>query len=116
MQFAQLLEAVTRLTLCVTGYGKRTTATGLQLTIGNVSGVMAPFLYPTMEGPRYIRGHAVTLALVAFAVALYLGMYSYFKVENRRRQQGERDAVKQGLNEEEVVALGDENPGFIYAA
>lgn len=25
-------------------YGKRTTATGLQLTIGNTSGIMAPFV------------------------------------------------------------------------
>ncbi|KAJ5249146.1 hypothetical protein N7468_000597 [Penicillium chermesinum] len=32
-------------------YGKRTFATGLQLTLGNVSGVMSPFLYKTNEAP-----------------------------------------------------------------
>ena len=57
-------------------YGKRTTATGLQLTIANASGIMAPFcklatreqylwrtnvsffypVYETAEGPRFIRG------------------------------------------------------------
>lgn len=102
--------------LYISGYGKRTTATGLQLTIGNAAGVMAPFLYPTGEGPRYIRGHAVTLALVAFAAVTYMGMYAYFKAENSKRAKGERDSVKQGLTEEEVVALGDENPGFVFAA
>lgn len=77
---------------------------------------MAPFLYPTVEGPRYIRGHAVTLSLVTFGSVLYMGMYAYFKSENRKRARGERDVVTQGLTEEEIVALGDENPGFIYAA
>lgn len=98
------------------GYGKRTTATGLQLTIGNAAGVMAPFLYPSGEGPRYIRGHAVTLALVGFAAILYIVMYAYFKSENAKRASGKRDAIKQGLTEEEVIALGDENPGFVFAA
>lgn len=45
-----------------------------------------------------------------------MGMYAYFKSENRKRARGERDVVTQGLTEEEIVALGDENPGFIYAA
>ncbi|PYH91930.1 phosphoglycerate mutase-like protein [Aspergillus ellipticus CBS 707.79] len=52
-------------------YGKRTFATGLQLTFGNVSGVMSPFLYKTHEAPRYVRGNAVTLALVGFAGVVY---------------------------------------------
>ncbi|KAL2844996.1 histidine phosphatase superfamily [Aspergillus pseudoustus] len=52
-------------------YAKRTFATGLQLTFGNVSGVMSPFLYKTNEGPRYVRGNAVTLALVGFAGVVY---------------------------------------------
>ena len=97
-------------------YGKRTTATGLQLTIGNCSGIMAPFLYPSGEGPRYLRGHAVTMSLVALGAVLYGLMYVYFKHENRSRAAGKRDGVIQALNEEEVVALGDESPRFVFAA
>ncbi|SMQ55240.1 unnamed protein product [Zymoseptoria tritici ST99CH_3D1] len=97
-------------------YGKRTTATGLQLTIGNSAGVMAPFLYPTIEGPRYIRGHAVTMALVAMAALIYGVLFVYFRSENKKRVEGKRDLIKHGLTEEEVVALGDENPRFIFAA
>ena len=96
-------------------FGKRTTATGLQLTVGNSAGIMAPFLYPETEGPRYVRGHAVVMALVAFAAVLFGGMSMYFRWENRQRERGERDARMEGKSEEEVLAMGDENPGFRFA-
>ncbi|KAI5361202.1 Putative major facilitator superfamily, MFS transporter superfamily [Septoria linicola] len=97
-------------------YGSRTTATGLQLTIGNASGIMAPFLYPSGDGPRYLKGHAVTMALVALGAVLYGLLYLYFKRENRARAAGKRDAIIQGLNEEEIHALGADNPKFVFAA
>ncbi|KAM3421949.1 putative transporter [Cercospora zeina] len=97
-------------------YGKRTTAIGLQLTIGNCSGIMAPFLYPSSEGPRYLKGHGVTMALVALGTVLYGIMYAYFTRENKVRAAGRRDAVTQGMTEEESLALGDENPKFVFAA
>jgi len=95
-------------------YGKRTTATGLQLTIGNTSGIMAGFLYPAKEGPRFLRGHGVTLALVAWSVCVYGFMSWYFTQENRKRQNGERDEKISGMSEEEITALGDENPRYRF--
>lgn len=96
-------------------FGKRTTATGLQLTIGNSSGIMAPFLYPSTEGPRYIRGHAVTMGLVAFAAVLFGSMSVWFRRENGKRERGLRDGDMEGMSEEEVLALGDGNPKFRFA-
>ncbi|GAB7337480.1 hypothetical protein MBLNU457_g2811t1 [Dothideomycetes sp. NU457] len=95
-------------------YGKRTTATGLQLTIGNTSGIMAGFLYPAREGPRFLRGHGVTLALVAWSVCVYAFMSWYFTQENRKRRNGERDEKITGMSEEEITALGDENPRYRF--
>jgi sugar phosphate permease len=117
-------------------YGKRTTASGLQLTIGNTSGIMASFvsilllvrericslyvltiakLYPKAEGPRYVRGHAVTMSLVAFGSLVYAVISLYFAGENAKRENGNRDHVTDGLSDEEVVALGDENPRFRFS-
>lgn len=62
-----------------------------------------------------MRGHAVTMSLVAFGSILYGVMYFYFDRENKKRQEGMRDAVMEGLNEEEVLALGDENPRFVFS-
>lgn len=96
-------------------YGKRTFATGLQLTFGNVSGVMSPFLYKTNEAPRYVRGNAVTLALVGFSGVLYGAMYFALRSINRRRARGLEDSKIEGMSEEDIQELGDRNPRFEYS-
>ncbi|KAL3473496.1 histidine phosphatase superfamily [Aspergillus californicus] len=88
-------------------YGKRTFATGLQLTFGNVSGVMSPFLYRTDEGPRYVRGNAVTLGLVGFAGVVYGIMWAYYRQKNKRRDQGLEDEKISGMADEEIEEMGD---------
>ncbi|QRV81255.1 major facilitator superfamily transporter [Ceratobasidium sp. AG-Ba] len=93
-------------------YGKRTSATGFQLTVGNASGIMAPFLYATNEKPRYIRGHAVSLAMVAFATCVYAALIVVYSSLNARRDRGEEDDKMQGKAEEEIDAMGDDSPRF----
>jgi len=96
-------------------YGKRTTATGLQLTIGNSAGILSSFLYPAAEGPRYVRGHGVTLALVGFAAMLYGFMSVYFVGRNMRRAEGREDGKVAGKSEEEIAEMGDESPRFVFS-
>ncbi|KAF2400034.1 MFS general substrate transporter [Trichodelitschia bisporula] len=95
-------------------YGKRTTAGGLQLTFGNAAGIMAPFLYPSSEGPRYVRGHSVTLALVAFAMIVYGGMSAWFSAANHRRRERGVEEKYAGLTREELDEMGDKSPWFVY--
>jgi hypothetical protein len=96
-------------------YGKRTFATGLQLTLGNTSGIMAPFLYPTADGPRYLMGHGVTLALVGWAALVYAFMSWYLRRENAARRAGERDHLIEGKSDAEINEMGDRNPRFFYS-
>ncbi|KAI9816601.1 MAG: hypothetical protein M1827_001734 [Pycnora praestabilis] len=95
-------------------YGKRTTATGLQLTIGNASGIMAPFLYVTTEAPRYVRGHGVTLAMVGFAAIMYGFMWFCFVIINAGRRNGKEDHKVAGMTDGDIAELGDKNPRFVY--
>lgn len=95
-------------------YGKRTTATGLQLTIGNASGIMAPFIYATGDKPRYIRGHAVSLAMVAFATAVYTFFWYWFTRANAKREQAEENHLIAGKTDKEIEAMGDDAPSFRY--
>ncbi|KAL6703643.1 hypothetical protein ACN47E_009417 [Coniothyrium glycines] len=95
-------------------YGKRATANGLQLTIGNASGIMAPFIYPTREGPRYVRGHAITLAMVGMATCIYVFMWMYLASVNKQRAEGKIRSEHEELSEEELAELGDESPRFRY--
>ncbi|EKV10020.1 MFS transporter, putative [Penicillium digitatum] len=96
-------------------YAKRTYATGLQLTFGNVSGVMSPFLYPNSEGPRFVRGNAVTLGMVAFAGVMYGFMWVSYRVINKRRARGLEDEKISSLSEQDIQEMGDRNPRFIYS-
>jgi hypothetical protein len=46
------------------GHYKRATAAALQLAIANCGGILASFIYPNVEGPRYHKGHTIVLALL----------------------------------------------------
>ncbi|CRL31114.1 Sucrose/H+ symporter, plant [Penicillium camemberti] len=96
-------------------YAKRTYATGLQLTFGNISGVMSPFLYPNSEGPRFVRGNAVTLGMVAFAGLVYGFMWISYRFINKRRAQGLEDEKISSLSEQDIQEMGDRNPRFLYS-
>ncbi|KOS43861.1 hypothetical protein ACN38_g5234 [Penicillium nordicum] len=96
-------------------YAKRSYATGLQLTFGNISGVMSPFLYPNSEGPRFVRGNAVTLGMVAFAGLVYGFMWISYRFINKRRAQGLEDEKISSLSEQDIQEMGDRNPRFLYS-
>ncbi|KAH7127999.1 major facilitator superfamily domain-containing protein [Dactylonectria estremocensis] len=95
-------------------YGKRTTANGMQLTTGNASGIMAPFIYLSAEGPRYIKGNAVSLCMVAMAVGIYGFMIFWFSRANKKRDEGVGHATHEGMSDDELAELGDESPHFRY--
>lgn len=41
-------------------------------------------------------------------------MHFYFRWENKKRERGERDAGIEGLKEDEILELGDENPRYRF--
>ncbi|KAF9507166.1 hypothetical protein BS47DRAFT_1304370 [Hydnum rufescens UP504] len=93
-------------------YGKRAAGSGLQLTVGNSSGVMVPFLYT--KAPRFIKGHAVSLAMVAAGTTIYgILWYSYMQV-NKARARGDEEKKIVGMTGEEIDEMGDESPRFRY--
>ncbi|KAK1625117.1 putative MFS transporter [Colletotrichum phormii] len=95
-------------------YGKRTTASGMQLTIGNCSGVMSSFIYRAIDKPRYIRGHAVTLSMVGMATCMYGFMWFWYWRENKQREGGRVESKYADLSDDELAELGDESPRFRY--
>ncbi|KAH8668811.1 major facilitator superfamily domain-containing protein [Xylariales sp. PMI_506] len=95
-------------------YGKRTTANGMQLTIGNSSGIMAPFIYLTAEGPRYVRGNAVSLSMVAMSTCIYGFLWFWYSNQNKKRDAGVSNPAHENLSEEELAELGDESPLYRY--
>ncbi|QUC20863.1 uncharacterized protein UV8b_05104 [Ustilaginoidea virens] len=95
-------------------YGKRTTATGMQLTFGNAAGVMSAFIYPKSDQPRYVRGHAVCLAMVGMGTAIYAFLWYWLRRVNAARERGLVSDKHRGLADEQLQELGDDSPGFRY--
>ncbi|KAK4617275.1 uncharacterized protein CLAFUR5_05085 [Fulvia fulva] len=95
-------------------YGSRTTASGTQIMLGNTAGIVAPFLYPTEDRPRFVKGHATNLGLVALGVLIFTFFHLYFSWENKQRRLGRRDHKMEGKTEEEILAMGADNPRFVY--
>ncbi len=71
-------------------------------------------LYPTTEGPHYIKGQAVTLGLLCFSAIVFTVMWFCLNHINRQRDEGKRGINTEGMTEEQIAELGDDSPRFRY--
>jgi hypothetical protein len=99
-------------------YGKRAFASGMQITIGNISGVVAPFLYTPEKQPngtnKYTAGYSATIGLLALGVVIYIALHFYFRRKNNRKLSGKEDWRMEGKTEEEIAEMGEDNPRYLY--
>ncbi|KAJ8120511.1 hypothetical protein ONZ43_g2797 [Nemania bipapillata] len=97
----------------VSGHWKRAFSAGIQVTIGNIVGVVAANIFIAHEAPRYLTGYGTCLGFTWLggiaATALFVGMW----VENRKREAGERDD-RLSRPVEEVRNMGDYHPSFRF--
>ncbi|KAJ7176139.1 major facilitator superfamily domain-containing protein [Mycena crocata] len=68
---------------------QRAVSLGMLNTIGQCLSVLAAFLFPSTEGPKYIKGCATNIAFSCLGLILTLGMTAYYRIENRRRDKDE---------------------------
>jgi hypothetical protein len=74
-----------------------------------------PLLFsPIADQPRYVRGHAVTLSMVALGTIIYGFMWFWYQRLNKLRDAGEVDEKYRGLEDDELKELGDDSPHFRY--
>ncbi|EHA58131.1 hypothetical protein MCOR27_004741 [Pyricularia oryzae] len=94
-------------------YGKRAFSTGMHLTIGNSSGVAAPFLFLGNDGFR--TGYTISMVLLAFGLVLNIILHLHFKRQNKERDEGKQDYLMEGKTQLELEAMGEKNPQFRFA-
>lgn len=95
-------------------WGKRAVASGLQLTVGNLAGVSAPFVFSNRDAPTYFPGYGATMGLLVLSVCLHTFVYFYWRRGNARKLSGKEDWRMEGLSEEQIAELGEHNPRYIY--
>jgi hypothetical protein len=95
-------------------YGKRAFSSGMQITIGNISGVVSPFLYSANTAPEYLPGYGATIGLLALGIVLYTALTMYFRIQNKKKREGKYDYLMEGKTEEEIAEMGENNPRYMY--
>lgn len=59
-------------------------------------------------------GYSVSIALLGYGILIYGFMSLYLNHVNQRRRAGKEDHKIVGLSEEQINALGDRSPRFVY--
>lgn len=97
------------------GVYKRGVTIGFVIGWGNLNGVVSSNIYRGKDAPRFYPGHGTVLAyLVLFLFGGSVLQYILLRIENRKRQRGERDHWITGLSPQEIELLGDKRPDFMY--
>jgi hypothetical protein len=87
---------------------KRSVGLPFFYSIGNLSGLISSQLYPSKDGPRYVKGNAISAGLEAVAVGFVIA--AWFVLRKRSAEKAKLIASGASTNDKE----GDEGLEFKY--
>ena len=95
------------------GHYKRSISAAMQIGFGNCGGIVASNIYITTQAPTYPTGYGISLALLWICGLACTVFLIGLRMENIRRDRGERDD-RYNLPKEEFENLGDDHPSFRF--
>ncbi|PSK55142.1 hypothetical protein B9Z65_2531 [Elsinoe australis] len=97
------------------GVYKRGVTLGIVIGWGNLNGVMSSNIYQSRDAPNYRPGHGVVVGYI-FLFLFGGSLFTHFMLEreNKLRKAGKRDHTIEGKTDEELDAMGDNKPDFLY--
>jgi len=91
---------------------KRATGTPLYMAIGQCGSILGAHLFPASEGPRYIKGFSVLVALLFLGSVCASVLTTHYRYENARRNRVYGKPVPN--TRVDTSELADRAPGFRY--
>jgi len=91
---------------------KRATGTPLYMAIGQCGSILGSHLFPTAEGPRYIKGFSVLVGLLFLGSICASALTTHYRYENTRRNRVYGKHVPN--TRVDTSELADRAPGFRY--
>ena len=99
----------------IEGVYKRGVALGIIIGWGNLNGIVSSNIYRAQDKPTYKPGHATVLGyMILFLLGGSIVQRILLQRENKKRLAGGRDHWIVGKSDQEIDALGDKRPDFIY--
>ncbi|KAL3442660.1 major facilitator superfamily domain-containing protein [Aspergillus insuetus] len=95
------------------GHYKRAFGSAIQVSLGNLAGLVASNIFLTSEAPTFVTGFATCFALLVLHALLSSLLAYLMKRENARRDRGERD-YRFELPEEQLNNMGDCHPSYRF--
>ncbi|KAG2226073.1 hypothetical protein INT45_011690 [Circinella minor] len=96
------------------GRAKRSTATAILVTCGNIAGALSGQIYRASDAPQYIRGHTTSLALISCSAITSIIMKIVLRKENERRDSMSIEERHDIFAKKDPNKLGDKHPDFRY--
>ncbi|POY71015.1 hypothetical protein BMF94_5940 [Rhodotorula taiwanensis] len=93
---------------------QRATSLGMLNTVGQCLSILASFMFPAAEGPRFVKGTLLNVAFQAFGLVLAACMTTYYRLENRKRDEREGGRPPKGMRIENISTEYDRAVGFRY--
>lgn len=97
----------------VTSSTKRGTIAAYAGSVGQLGGIISAVVFPSKDGPQYIPGISTCIAFQVLGIITAANMWICCAYENRQRDLGNRDYLRQ-LPQEEQDNLGENHPDFRY--
>ncbi|KAG2141409.1 MFS general substrate transporter, partial [Suillus bovinus] len=115
--YASLPGVISWLGNNLSGQYKRGIGMALEMSIGNLSAIVAATIYRSQDAPRFIFGHAFELMFVGIGFTfLPILVFTYRRI-NAKRDAAERlarEGEKVQYSHQELRELGDRAPDFRY--
>ena len=104
------------LTVCyfqtnLAGHKRRAIGSAFQIGVGNMSGIIATFLFLAKQEPRYTTGYIVCLSFIAMSSAAATVYMLGIGRENRLRDEGTAGIVE---GDDDGAEVGDRSRDFRY--
>ena len=84
-----------------------------QVGFGNISGIIASFIYLPSEAPAFHTGFGTGLGMLFFGILAATALFLYLRWENAAREAGKRD-WRYNLPADEQDNWGDDDPKFRF--
>ncbi|KAF9260695.1 major facilitator superfamily transporter [Marasmius fiardii PR-910] len=101
--------SVTWISVNMAGYRKRSTAIGLQQTLGNIGGIIAGQIYRSTDKPYYRLGHSISLGAMVLAM---MGMIVEVMIYKSRNDAKDRMTEEEKQRQDLDGAAGDRHYSF----
>ncbi|KAF5007233.1 hypothetical protein FDECE_6427 [Fusarium decemcellulare] len=97
----------------LSGHWKRSFGSALQVTLGNVAGIVGANIFLIKESPTYKTGYGTALGMMWMGTLAATIMFGLMWRENKKREAGDRDD-RLNVPDEDLRNMGDWHPSFRF--